>query len=243
MRIAIIAALPGELKPLVSKGFKVASVQQRYARKWNMSMGDDVWIAVCAGMGADAARRAFAEAECEGPIGLMLSVGWAGALTNDLAAGATYIPTAVVDAQTGERYDLAHGCREDLILVSTVRVAPQPEKLRLAATYRASLADMESAALVRLGEARGIPVCCLKAVSDDLGEALPDFNLFTDSMGQMRMRAFLLHVLLRPRHWPALVRLGRASKRGAQTLAGAIFTFLTGPHDANQLNRTGNVDW
>jgi adenosylhomocysteine nucleosidase len=49
--------------------------------------GRDEVIAVCAGMGAAAARRAFAAAEFLGAMDLVLSVGWAGALREECAAG------------------------------------------------------------------------------------------------------------------------------------------------------------
>ncbi len=61
MRIAIIAALPGELKPLV-KGWQRVATNDRGVKKWMLSREADTWIAVCAGMGADAARRAYASA-------------------------------------------------------------------------------------------------------------------------------------------------------------------------------------
>ena len=242
LRIAIIAALPGELKQLVNSGFRRVPCRQRHARKWVCTMSEDVWVAVCAGMGADAARRAFAEAESEGKIDLVLSVGWAGALVEDLNPAGAYIASAVVDARTGERFELASGLR-DVVLVTSAEVAQATEKRRLAGTYGAKLVDMEAAVIVRLAQMRGIPVICLKAVSDDVGEVLPDFNAFIDREGQMRLGVFVGHVLLRPRYWGALIRLGRASSAGAHSLASQAFTFLAGPKDVERVNRTGNVDW
>ncbi len=240
-RIAIIAALPGELKQLVNTGWKRLPTQKYTIKKWAGSIGDDEWIAVCAGMGADAARLAFAEAEACGKIDIVLSVGWAGALKqDDLNPGSVYIPSTVIDAQTGERFELSDVVRE--VLVTTANVANKAEKRRLAATYGGSLVDMESAAILRLAQMRGIPACCMKAISDDLGERLPDFNLFIDAQGQMRMLPFLGYVLVRPSYWKPLIRLGRASAKGSHTLASAILTFLNGPKDVAAVNRTGNVN-
>ncbi len=242
MRIAIIAALPGELKHLVSTGFKPVATTQAFAKKWEMPMAADHWIAVCAGMGADAARRAFVEAEADGKVDMVLSVGWAGALVDDLIPGATYVASAVIDAKTGERFELSNRQRED-VLITTSSVAQEAEKRRLAVTYRGRFVDMESATILRLAQMRGVPALCLKAISDDLGERLPDFNPYIDANGQMRMMPFLGHILPHPQYWGALRRLGKASSQGSASLASAIFTFLTGPKNVDDVNRTGNLDW
>ncbi len=105
MRVGIIAALPGELKPLVGD-WKRAKPADSKVRKWVQRQGEDEWIAVCAGMGADAARRAFVEAERDGALEIVLSVGWAGALCDEVAVGRTYVPTSVIDTQTGEQFNL-----------------------------------------------------------------------------------------------------------------------------------------
>src|SRR5215813_10788120 len=148
MRIAIIAALPGELKPLVKDWQRVAA--DRGIKKWTLSRDADTWIAVCAGMGADAALRAYATAVSDGPIDMLLSVGWAGSLHPEVLPGTAQVPTVVIDAQTGEQFSLSEGNR-NWRLVTTARVADQAEKLRLAATYRgAVLVDMEAATVARL---------------------------------------------------------------------------------------------
>ena len=132
MRIAIIAALPGELKPLV-KGWQPAVTKDTGIKRWMLSRDADTWIAVCAGMGADAARRAYANAALDGPLDMLLSVGWAGSLDPTVAPGTVHVPTVVIDAQTGEQFSLTDGKRR-WRLVTTARVADAPEKKRLAAT-------------------------------------------------------------------------------------------------------------
>lgn len=243
MRIGILAALPGELKQLVNTGWHRAETTGKSISKWIGGSGEDVWIAVCAGMGADAARRAFAEAESDGPLDLVLSVGWAGALEPELRPGDAYVLSVVIDAQTGEQFQLTEGERQ-LRLVTTARVADGNGKLRLRTAYRgAVMVDMEAATIVRLAQMRGIPVCCIKAISDAVDDQIPDFNPFIDERGQMRMLPFVFHVIGRPKYWGPLIRLRRVSARGADALASAILTLLTGPKDIAKINRTGNVDW
>jgi len=102
---------------------------------------------------------------------------------------------------------------------------------------------MESATIVRLAQMRGLPVCCMKIVTDEMAAKLPNLNPFINAMGQMEMVRFVGHVLLRPAYWPALIRLGKASGSGADYLASAILHFLIHekPRDVHEINRTGNI--
>jgi adenosylhomocysteine nucleosidase len=239
MRIAIIAALPGELGPLV-KGWQRVATNDRGIKKWMLSRDRDTWIAVCAGMGADAARRAYANAALDGPLDMLLSVGWAGSLDPAVGAGTVQVPTVVIDAQTGEQFSLTQGERQ-WRLVTTARVADDAEKARLAATYRgAVLVDMEAATVARLAEMRGIPLLCIKGVSDAAGAVLPDLNPFIDQKGQMRMARFLAYIAVRPRYWPSLWHLGQNSARAAEAMRDLILEFMR-EKNVDKLIRTGSI--
>ncbi len=241
MRIGIIAALPGELKPLV-KGWKRVPTRQQFVSKWTRDAGCDTWIAVCAGMGTEAATRAFAQAEMDGPVDMALSIGWAGALRDEGHPGEFHIPNIVVNAQTGERFVLAER-EKPVVLVTTAQVANEAEKRRLAETYGGMLVDMESATIARLAQMRGIPVCCMKIITDDVTARLPNLNPFIDAMGQMKMARLIGHVLLRPGYWRGLIRLGRASASGANYLASAVLHFLIHdkPRNLYEMIRTGVI--
>ena len=243
MRVAIIAALPGELKPLVT-GWRRVPTRSKLVKKWvsGTAAGEDQWVAICAGMGAEAARHAFAEAEVGGAIDRVISMGWAGALNEENYSPCSFIATTVVDGQTGERFELAGGDRK-MVLVSTARVANEAEKRRLAAAYDGAMVDMEAATVVRLALMRGIPVCCIKAISDEVSDKLPDFNLFIDLQGQLQIGSFVMHVLVRPRYWRPLLRLGKMSAAGARGLAHIVYNILFGPKDFAEINRTGDMYW
>jgi adenosylhomocysteine nucleosidase len=239
MRIAIIAALPGELKPLV-RGWDRVSSPTRGISIWLKSSNDDEYIAVSGGMGTTAALRSFAAAEHIGTLDMVLSVGWAGALTDEMLPGHCYIVSEVIDSLTGERFFLTDGNRK-LRLVTTTQVANEAEKNRLRGSYGAALVDMESSAISRLAQIRGIPICCFKAVSDGRGAKLPDINPFIDEHGQLRIPSFLGYVALRPQYWGSLIQLGRTSSLAAQALAITINKFLE-QKDADRTNRTGAVE-
>jgi adenosylhomocysteine nucleosidase len=238
MRIAIIAALPGELKPLV-RGWEKHRTEIKGVSIWKSVQNGDELIAVCGGMGASAATRSFAAAEILGSLQMVLSVGWAGALDSGMRTGQCYIPSAIVDVQTGERYQLAEGSRQ-LLLATTPQVADKNEKRRLWRSYGAALVDMESATIARLAQIREIPLCCFKAVSDGPDATLPDLNRFIDEQGKMHMASFLAHVALQPQFWKPLLKLGRNSSFAAEALAVKIKKFLQ-EKNAERTNRTGAI--
>jgi len=221
-RVAIIAAMSGELKPLVH-GWPHST--RGTIQFWAQRTDEEEWIAACAGSGLDAATRAFAGIEDGGPIDLVLSVGWAGALTPDVPSGSAHNCAGVIDARTGERFSCDAGAGT-LWLATSPRVADEAEKRRLAITYSASLVDMEAAAIARLAAMRGIPFYCLKGVSDPLNAKLPDFNRFIAQDGQFQTPKFVLFALLRPWIWPALIKMGENSRKASQSIAERLHELL-----------------
>ncbi len=221
-RVALIAALPGELKPLVS-GWPHS--QRNGTQFWAQRNEDEEWIAACAGMGQDAATRAFSALEDGGPIDLIFSIGWAGALTSDIPAGEAFNLAGVIDARTGERFHCDAGAGSQWLVTSS-RVAGHAEKQRLASTYKASLVDMEGAAVARLAAMREIPFYCFKGVSDALDDHLPDFNRFISREGRFQTGRFVMSSLIAPKYWPALIRMGENSKKAARGMAQSLIDFL-----------------
>ena len=221
-RTAIIAAMPGELKPLVT-GWPHST--RNNIHFWAQRDEEEEWIAACAGAGQGAATRAFAAIEDGGPIDLVLSIGWAGALTAEVAAGKAYNTAGVIDVRTGERFRCDAGAGERWLVTSPI-VADEAEKLRLAATYKADLVDMEAAAIARLAAAREIPFYCIKGVSDSLEAKLPDFNPFITPDGRFQTGQFVLFAVFRPWHWPALMRMGENSKKASQSIAESVLDLL-----------------
>jgi adenosylhomocysteine nucleosidase len=223
-RTAIIAAMPGELKSLVA-GWPHST--RNGIHFWAQRNEEEEWIAACAGAGQAAATRAFAAIEDGGPIDLVFSIGWAGALRAEIPAGTAHNVAGVIDVQTGERFrcDAEAG---DLWLASSPKVANRDEKRRLAASYDAALVDMEAAAIARLAAMRAIPFYAIKGVSDGLNDRLPDFNPFLTTDGRFRLIPFVLLSAIRPWYWPALLRMGENSKKASQSIVESLLHFLDG---------------
>ncbi len=221
-RTAIIAALPGELKPFVH-GWPHST--RNGIHFWAQRDEEEEWIAACAGAGQQAATRAFAALEEGGPIDLVFSVGWAGALSPEITGGTAHNLAGVIDTRTGERF-LCDAGAGHLWLATSPVVAGEAEKRRLATSYKAALVDMEAAAIARLAAMREIPFYCIKGVSDDLAARLPDLNPFIDPNGQFRIGNFILFAAIRPWYWPALIRMGENSRKAAVSIAQSLLEFL-----------------
>jgi len=221
-RIAIIAAMAGELRPLVP-GWRRES--RNGVDLWLAHRGASVWIAACAGSGSEAAARAFSEAERGGAVDAVVSVGWAGALGGEFATGHAYVVSGVVDASTGERFAAA-GSSGACLLASSRRVADRDEKLRLRPVFGADLVDMEAAGVARLAGLRGIPFYGIKGVSDGVGDQLPDFNRFISADGKFGWVRFLFFAMVRPGCWPRLARMGGNSRRAAQAIRARLLDVI-----------------
>jgi adenosylhomocysteine nucleosidase len=213
-RIGIIAALSGELKPLV-RGWP-----KRGRNLWVGRVGECEAAAIAGGIGAKATERAaehlFAEFEPEA----LVSYGWAGALTCAVKPPTACAISEVIDACTDRCYttQFARGYR----LLTLDRVAGADEKRGLAEKYQSVLVDMEAAAVARIARARNVPFFCFKGVSDGYNDQLPDFSRFIDDAGELRMAAFMAYAAVRPKYWPSMQRLGKNSRAAATALAGLL---------------------
>jgi adenosylhomocysteine nucleosidase len=86
----------------------------------------------------------------------------------------------------------------------------------------------------------GIPLLCIKGVSDAAGATLPDFNSFIDQKGQMRMARFLTYIAVRPGYWPSLLHLGKNSACAANAMRDLILKFMK-EKNVEELIRTGSI--
>jgi adenosylhomocysteine nucleosidase len=220
-RVAIVAALPGELKPLV-RGWE--RDRRAGVHLWRRRRTGFEWVAGCGGLGAAAAVRTLAEIEREGPVAALVSAGWAGALSEDYGPGQAFWVAGVIDAASGERFATA-GPGEGWLATHS-RVAGPAEKKRLARELGAVLVDMEAAGLARVAARRGLPFSCVKGVSDGPADRLPDFSVFVAADGRFRVFRFAFFALVRPWHWAVLARMGRQSAEAAHALARALIAFL-----------------
>jgi adenosylhomocysteine nucleosidase len=218
-RIAILAALPREVAPLVRDWEAPVVSHADGARIWE----SDRAIVVCAGMGRERVTRAFELAETRGPLHLIISAGYAGALRNEMQLDRAYWPAAVIDGESGERFACEDG---EGILVTVDHTVGREEKPILVAKWHADLVDMEAATVAQLARSRSLPFRALRTVSDRVDDNLPDFSRFIDPRGGFRSGSFAMYVALHPWLIPATVRLGKQSKRASRVIAQALLQIL-----------------
>src|SRR3954451_23807054 len=128
-RVGIIAAIPGELDSLVKGWQRVPT--SKHVWHWEKVGRGATWVAVCAGIGRDRATTAFAEAEKDGALSAVLTIGWAGALREGMNGGTAYRVMQIVDLLTGEQFKL-ESCAGAVGMVTSPRIADEGEKQRLA---------------------------------------------------------------------------------------------------------------
>ncbi len=229
-RVGIIAALSGELKPLV-QGWQPLTIARKGEAAWISRVNDVESVAVYAGVGSEAASRACEIAAQNGALDALFSVGWAGALSCGIHPGSAYAVNEVVDARTEETFATSFPVDQEIgvpfKLVTTDHIVQYAEKRQLAGRHKALLVDMEAATVARFALSRRIPFYCLKAISDEISDILPDFARYTGPDGHLRMAPLLGHVAFRPKYWPAMLRLGQNAKTGARAVAGALAPLMS----------------
>jgi adenosylhomocysteine nucleosidase len=230
-RIALIAALPSELRPLVhhwSRHGKIAT-----GRIGNLDA-----VALAAGMGETAVTRACEAVLADGNFDTLISLGYAGSLSCGLRAPEAVVVREVVDARTGEIFEAiqpphspANGLKSQR-LVTLDHVASPEEKRRLAETHQATLVDMEAATVARFAQSHNLGFLCFKAVTDGPNDELPDFNRFTTPDGRLRTAAFAAWAVFHPRYWRILGELEKNSHAAAHELAKSIVANFASPSEA-----------
>ncbi len=143
-RTAIIAAMPGELKPLV-RGWPHEHPQRRRSLG-AARLTEEEWIAACAGAGQTPPRAPLLPSKTAAPSTWSFPSAGPEPCATELSPGQAYNVAGVIDARTGERFRCDAGAGDDLWLVTSPHGGRRrPKSERLAATYEAALVDMEAA--------------------------------------------------------------------------------------------------
>ena len=216
-RIAIVAALEREVHPLI-KDWHV-SEREHEGRRFRFFEHEDA-VLVCGGIGAEAARRAAEAIIVLYHPSLLYSVGYAGALEQDLNVGSVIRPSRVIDVRDGSSTKIASG---QGVLASYGSVASPEQKRKLQESYGAQAVDMEAASVARAARARGIEFAVLKAISDEYDFDFPATDRVVDSDGRFSEIRFALFTAPRPWLWPKVMRLARNSRRATQVLCEELW--------------------
>jgi nucleoside phosphorylase len=220
-KIAIIAALEHELRPLIRHWSPTKA--QHEGREFTFY--DGVYaVAVCSGIGPEPGRRAAEAIIAIFSPELLISAGIAGGLTPELKVGETIFPATIIDARDSSRHETAikdapigSTPLAKTMVVSYPEIAGTEQKLKLGKAYGAHAVDMEGASVALAAEAHGLPFVAIKSISDDVDFELPEMMPFFRD-GQFQAVRFALHVVFRPWLWLKVFRLARNAKLASENL-------------------------
>jgi adenosylhomocysteine nucleosidase len=217
---AIVAALEREVEPLLEDWQPVEREHSGarfrfYERPLTESTRA---VLVCGGIGPVAARAASQAACALYRPRVLVSTGFAGALTPQHRVGDVLVASAVIDVMHNRNYP---GRGYDGVVVSSPGIAAQQEKAALQRKYAAEAVDLEAAAVAQVAEEHGTEFYAVKVISDESSARLPPFARFIEH-GRFHMRRFLLYVAGRPWLWPSVARIARDSSLASQRLSQAL---------------------
>jgi adenosylhomocysteine nucleosidase len=222
-RIGIVAAMAGELRPLV-RGWK----REETAEGVTIYSCDEA-VAAFAGLGPQRARLATAGVLRSGAISRIISAGWAGGLHAAMVPGGVWRVSKIVNPVTGEVMETSESGGlngSGAVLVTANVVTTVEDKHRLRKMYSADLVDMEASAVAEAARRKKIPFSAIKGVSDGYDFDLPGMEKFTTADGQFRQVSFAAYAALRPMLWKPVARLAKDSGLAARNLSRELERYL-----------------
>jgi adenosylhomocysteine nucleosidase len=220
-RIAIVAALEREVRPLI-KGWR--AVQSEADRRGIIYFEHGEAMVVCGGIGSEAARRAAEAVIAHYAPATIYSAGFAGALTPELKVGDLLLPGRVINAGDGSSVTVDGG---EGVLVTFGSIAGPEQKKNLREAYAARAVDMEAAAVARAAQARGVRFAAVKVISDEVGFVFPSMARFVNGRGEFLQWKFAAYTAVRPWLWPRVAQLMRNSARASRALCERLHAITT----------------
>lgn len=191
--------------------------------------------AVCTGIGPAQAARLMPRLLAE-PPDVCISAGLAGGLRPEHRPGDILVARTVrrldargflkSDAELVRQAEGAGARVVDAFLTSPCVILTAEEKSRLGTL--ADAVEMESFEILQAMSALRVPAAAVRAVSDPSDVDLPlDFNRVVGEEGRVSMARLAGQIAARPHRVPALIRLGRESRRAAGLLARFLDGFVS----------------
>jgi adenosylhomocysteine nucleosidase len=188
------------------------------------------------GEGTDNARRSLDDWLEQNLARAIVSIGFAGALSNALQAGDLVIASKVRDGvaqpdkallSAAQDVPLAEAPVNLGIAITTNEIIWQARSKRaLAATLEPNeigIVDMESTAIASICARHGLPFLIVRSITDLLDEDLPlNFNLYRGEDGRVDSARIVKAALIRPRALSGLMELRRRSELCATRMADFV---------------------
>jgi len=200
------------------------------------------------GIGKDNAERATETIMENYPASALISLGFAGALVENLKVGDVVLARTLYcgDNQTEESPKIQGPIYSDAGLVSIaeerqeakITVFPQvsgvtmekpivnpEEKLVLGKTFHAEIVDMESYWIARIASDRNIPFLSIRVISDNVKDTLPPFDRFLNA-GSWQWKKAAIYFLIHPRELIKLFHLYRNTRQARKNLTTFMDSYI-----------------
>ncbi len=216
-----------------------------------------VWAGACQGQRVVLAQSGVGQAKAEVaarflldhyPLSALLSVGFGGGLSRELAAGDVVVCPSVHCAGEGAPAQAIHadaelvaraiqalgeaepGVRGDICLgngLTMDRVVADPDgKSRLGQTLPVKVVDMESFWVARQAQQSRIPFLAVRAISDPVDQPLPAIVGRLNAGERASTGRMMLALLRQPAQLPALWKLTQNVRLAAKNLEIFVVAFL-----------------
>lgn len=232
MKLLFIASDPMEFRGLLAHATAVREAQ--VIARWSRlaKLGSDEVLMVANGAGPDRAAAATDAGVKAFDAQAIVSTGFCGALSPDLGIADLVSATSIEAGDHAYPCDRPPGLSPNRYVPyqgairSIAYIAQTAEQKRNLAKNGAIAVEMEAAGIAERAQSHGLPLYCIRAVTDLAGENLAnDFNKALRSDGQfdtiLILKGSLLHPMVR---LPELFRLRKRCVRAAHVL-GDFFAY------------------
>lgn len=236
-RIGILAPMPNELRPVV----KALGLHRRRGpgpALFAGQVGSTEVVATGTGIGPTLATEATERFLEQQPVDHIVVSGIAGGIEGASAVGDLIIPGEVISADDGSRCRATPlgGSRPTGVIRTggTDSYRLEPDELTRLREEGVVALDMETAAVARVCERRGVPWTAFRGISDMAGDESVGEVVMTlvKPDGSPDLLAAARFFLRNPRRLPRMVRLGReagaAAELAARASRGAITSAVGG---------------
>ena len=216
--------MPMEIKPLVEK----LSLEHRQIGDFTVRIGtlqDRPVVATVTGMGTKLAKEGTSRLLDAMPVERVVVVGITGAVDDVTPIGTMILPEVVVDSATGVEHrpsPLGDGTPRGRMWTGDTLLSDLDVIGRLRSEGVVSL-DMETAAIARVCEERGIPWSVFRVISDRATDGTITEEVFHLSHmdGRPNKQAVARYFVKHPGSLPRMVRMAKDARLAAEAAADA----------------------
>lgn len=220
-RLAFVCAMPIEVEPIVEMLGLVSAGEEN---TWTGELENRPVVAVVTGMGTALAHDGTTRLLDAYDVDRVVVVGITGALENDTPIGTLIRPAVVLNSETGEEFapepfgsQTPHGT-----MWTTNVITPRDQLAGMLARGVVSL-DMETAAIAKVCEARGVPWAVFRTISDRASDGTVTEEVFklSNQDGTPNHEAIADYFTKHPEAAERMAEMGKNVQLAVETAAAA----------------------